>query len=303
MPKTFFDRLRDYYNSVASVLRGEAEAASIFPNSTDIGMSRERVYAEFLKQHAPTKCNIFLGGFLFDEDGAESKQLDIIITTDTAPCFNFHNQDGSGKSFSPVEGTLGVVSVKSTLNKNELFDALSGIASIPPTRSLEGRLPYGFQVKDYDDWPIKIIYASKGIAPDTLLTYLDEYYQINPSIPNNRRPNFIHVAGSCFIARAMQGMIARSKEDPTVSDLLPVGSYTLTTTSSDLQAIVWTLDQLQQKAVASTQILFSYNHLLNKYSDRPNPSFNSDPVGTGRIQISRAGIHVFVHHSAANRAG
>jgi len=116
MAKNFFVRLRNYYINVAKVLRGEADAASVFANTTDIGVSRELVYSEFLKQHAPSKCNVFLGGFLFDYDGAESKQLDIIITTDTAPRFNFHNKDGSGKSFSPVEGTLGIVSIKSTLN-------------------------------------------------------------------------------------------------------------------------------------------------------------------------------------------
>ena len=44
-------------------------------------MSRELAYAEFIKQHAPSKCDVFLGGYLFDDDGAESKQLDIIITT------------------------------------------------------------------------------------------------------------------------------------------------------------------------------------------------------------------------------
>jgi len=92
MTQTFFDRLRAYYTKVAEVLRGEADATSIFPNPTDIGTSRESIYKEFLKQHLPSKCNVFLGGYLFDDDGAESKQLDIIITTDTTPCFNFANE-------------------------------------------------------------------------------------------------------------------------------------------------------------------------------------------------------------------
>jgi hypothetical protein len=69
VPTNFFVRLRKYYLNVAQVLRGEADAASVFPNTTDIGMSREKVYADFLRQHAPSKCNVFLGGFLFDDDG------------------------------------------------------------------------------------------------------------------------------------------------------------------------------------------------------------------------------------------
>ncbi len=268
MTQTFFDRLRVYYTTVASVLRGEAEAASVFANTTDIGMSREKVYAEFLKQHAPSKCNVFLGGFLFDEDGVESKQLDIIITTDTAPCFNFHNKDGSGKSFSPVEGTLGVVSVKSTLNRAELFDALGGISSIPPTRSLDGRINTLLQIKNYDNWPLKIVYASNGITPATLLEHLTEYYFLNPSIPLNRRPDFIHVAGSCLIVRVQTGMSLHNLGSGSVEPLT-IGNYQLITTNPDLQAIVWTLNQLQQVATASTHILFSYGSLINKISGLP----------------------------------
>jgi len=268
MAQNFFDRLRTYYTKVAEVLRGEADAASVFANTTDIGMSRELAYAEFLKQHAPSKCNVFLGGFLFDDDGTESKQLDIIITTDTAPRFNFHNKDGSGKSFSPVEGTLGVVSVKSTLNRAELFDALGGIASIPPTRVLEGRVNVLLKIKNYDDWPVKIVYASKGIAPDTLLAHINEYYVAHPEIPLSRRPNFIHVAGSCLIVRAQEGMSLHDRGSGT-TESLTLGTYHLVTTDSDLQAIVWTLNQLQQNATASTHILFSYGSLINKVSGLP----------------------------------
>jgi hypothetical protein len=263
MAQNFFVRLRLYYNKVAEVLRGEADAASVFANTTDIGMSRELTYAEFLKQHAPSKCNVFLGGFLFDDDGVESKQLDIIITTDTSPRFNFHNKDGAGKSFSPVEGTLGVVSIKSTLNRNELFDALGGIASIPPTRSLEGRVNDLLNIPNYDDWPVKIIYASNGIAPETLLIHLNDYYSENSGIPLNRRPNFIHVVGSCLIFRAKEGMSLHNPESGTALSLAP-GNYHLVTIDSDLQAIIWTLNQLQLNATASTHILFSYASLINK---------------------------------------
>ncbi len=268
MPQNFFSRLRAYYIKVAEVLRGEADAASVFANTTDIGISRELVYAEFLKQHAPSKCNVFLGGFLFDDDGAESKQLDILITTDTAPRFNFHNKDGSGKSFSPVEGTLGVVSVKSTLNRAELFDSLGGIASIPPTRPLGRRVNTLLKINNYDDWPIKIVYASKGIAPETLLAHMNEYYTQNPAVPLNRRPHFIHVAGSCLLVRAQEGMSIHDRGSGTAVPL-PLGTYHLMTTDPDLQAIIWTLNQLQQNATASTHILFSYDSIINKVNGLP----------------------------------
>jgi hypothetical protein len=147
--KPFYDRLTSYFTKVGEVLRGEAEVASIFPNSSDIGVSRELIYLEFLKQHAPSKCNVYLGGFLFGEDGDESNQLDIIISTDTAPRYNFHNPDGKGKSFAPVEGCLGIASIKSKLDKAQLIDSLNGIASIPKTKSLEKRVNPMFKINDY----------------------------------------------------------------------------------------------------------------------------------------------------------
>jgi hypothetical protein len=265
MAQNFFARLRSYFEKVGAVLRGEADSASIFPNPTDIGMSRERVYMEFLRQHAPSKCNVFSGGFLFDMLGAESRQLDLIITTDTAPRYDFHNRDGSGKSFSPVEGTLGVVSIKSTLNKDELGDALEGLASVPPTQSLAGRLPFGLEILRYDDWPYKVVYASDGIAGETLLGHLHDFYRENSSIPFSRRPNLIHVAGKYIVLRAVPGVLIGSADSPNLPATQPeLGTFHLITRSPDLHGILWALNSLQQVAQASSEIRFDYGELINK---------------------------------------
>jgi hypothetical protein len=275
LPGPFFQRLRAYYEKVAEVLRGEAAAASIFPNPTDVGMSREQVYAEFLRQHAPSKCNVFLGGFLFGEDGSESGQLDVIITTDTAPRFDFHNRDGRGKAFSPVEGTLGVASIKSGLDQRELEDSLRGIAAIPPTASLDGRVPMTVEIFNYDDWPFKIIYASSGIKGATLLQHLQTFYTLNPDIPIGRRPNIIHVSGQCVIMRVTRGMAVydintRKQETPTA------GEFRLFTTKPDLMAIVWSLHYLQEMAAISTDIYYPYGNMINSIFDFPE--LNSGPV-------------------------
>jgi len=253
MAQNFFDRLRDYYLDVAKVLRGEAAAASIFANTSDIGLAREKVYLEFLKQ---------LGGFLFDDEGAESKQIDIIVTTDTTPKFDFHNQDGSGKSFSPVEGTLGIASIKSSLDKDQLFDALAGIASIPPTKSLDGRLSLGVQITGYDDWPYKIVYSSDGLKGATILEHLKTYYDQHPEIPISRRPNIIHVAGKYVIVRAMKGMKINK---PGMEEITPeIGTFAYLDRDADLQAILWVLHSLQQKASHSAEISYNYLHYMKK---------------------------------------
>jgi hypothetical protein len=40
------------------VLRGKAEAASIFRNTSDVGLERELICSIFLKQQVPSKCNV-----------------------------------------------------------------------------------------------------------------------------------------------------------------------------------------------------------------------------------------------------
>lgn len=262
MPKPFIERLRDYYTDVGKVLRGEANVASVFPNPSDIGLSREQAYAEFLRQHAPSKCNVEFGGFLFDEDGAESKQLDIIITTDTAPRFDFAKREG-GKVFSPVEGTLGVISVKSTLDRKNLFEALDNLASIPPTKPLGNRVNPLAKIPNYDDWPVKVIYANDGVSGETLLQHIDEFYGSRPEIPVTRKPNFIHVIGKYLFARATPGVSVRNMKTGRDKDLT-IGNFYGISADVDLSGLAWVVNALQQNATASNHINFRYAEIFNK---------------------------------------
>lgn len=262
MAESFSDYLRSYYLRVAEVLRGEAEAASVFPNSSDKGNARERIYIDFLRQHVPSKCTVFAGGYLFDDDGAMSKQLDIIVITDTTPQFNLLNKDGAGKSFSPVEGTVAVVSVKSCLDKKQLHDALWGFASIPATRPLTGRGNPFVQFFNYEHWPLKIIYASDGISVATFLGHLNDFYTANDEIPFARRPDIVHVAGKYLV---MRNQLSSSLSDAETGE--PVESpaeYLPIVQNADLHAIALVTHQIQQHATATTHIAFGYAELVNK---------------------------------------
>lgn len=269
MPQNFFARLHGYFEKVGAVLRGEADAASIFPNTSDIGGSRERVYVEFLKLHAPAKCNVFLGGFLFATDGSESRQIDVIVTTDMAPRFDLYNRDGSGKSFAPVEGTLAVASIKSTLNKHELEDALAGFAAIPATQSLSGRqVPY-LTIENYPDWPYKILYASNGISPEALQQHLEAFFVAHPEVPLERRPNMIHVAGKYLLLRVLPGMTFRAGSTGHPLQRPDAGTYLMITRTPDVQAIVVALSAIQQHAQSSAHILYAYDELIDKVTRPP----------------------------------
>jgi hypothetical protein len=260
MADNFHDRLRAYYMEVARVLRGQADSASIFPNPTDKGMSREEVYATFLKQHVPSKCNVVYGGFLFHQDGRESRQVDIIVTCDSAPQFNlFH------KTFAPVEGTLCAVSVKSNLTGTELDDALDGFASIPPTQPLGRRANPLLPIADYDDWPVKVLYASKGSSPSTLHKRLTDFYALNPEIPYSRRPNFIHIAGSCLLARVVRDFKVIGPEGAEMAE----GNYfRVEGPQMDAGAIAWVLYEIQKLASISTHIYFRYDQLMDHVMEK-----------------------------------
>lgn len=265
MPKPFYERLRQYYEDLAAVLRDEARVASMLPNSSDVGGSREKVYAEFLRQHAPSKCNVFFGGFLFDLEGNESRQMDVVVTTDTTPQFNFLNRDGSGKAFAPVEGTVAVAAIKSSLDKAQLEDALLGIASIPEMQSLRGRISRTYWISNYEDWPHKIIYASDGIAGKTLKSHIDAFYVQHPEIPIHRRPDLIHVVGKYAIKRVTEKTALLGSDGAAAGAEL--NSFVLLDTYPDVQAIMMALDHLQQYVSASSHIVFFYGEIVNKVSD------------------------------------
>ena len=266
MTKLFYDRLAIYYKGVADELIAKSRRASGLANTTDIGNIRESAYAEFLKQHLPKKCDIFFGGFLFGQDGSESKQLDVIITTDTSPRFEFGSGSQIRKSFSPVDGCLGVVSIKSNLTRDELLDAVSGFESIPSKQVLDGKINPLVQIPDYDDWPTKVIYAADGLSGETIMQHLKDLYDAKPDVPSSRRPNYIHVGNKYLISRIKKGMTYTT---PTVqlSGEENVGEFFLTNYLPDLQAISWVLTDLQHRSVGASHINYSYGYLINAVLD------------------------------------
>ena len=146
MSETVFAKLADYYIGVVEELTHQAKQAGLLTNSTDVGTEKEEVYRRFLERHAPSRCEAFLGGYLFDIEGNRSKQIDVIVTAGSSPRFEM----GLGnQAIAPLEGTIAIAQVKSNLNKRTLIDALNNLASIPSLRDFNGVLaPY---LKHFDD--------------------------------------------------------------------------------------------------------------------------------------------------------
>ncbi|MGA3406939.1 MAG: DUF6602 domain-containing protein [Candidatus Bathyarchaeia archaeon] len=260
MPQPFFQRLSDYYANIARVLQGEAEASSIFPNPTDVGSSREKIYAEVLRLHVPSSCNVLQGGFLFGQDGTESKQIDVLVTEGTSMQYKFLTRGESGKAFACVDGCLAVVSVKSTLNSAELEDSLFCFSSIPEKQPLTAdRLPPLLTIKGYDDWPYKIIYASDGAKPETILDTLSHFYKEHPEIPLHKRPNLVHVIGKYAIIRILKG--GMKTRDGT---LLEPNSFHVNPDLHGVVGLIFALSEIQNTVAASKVIYYNYMKIINQ---------------------------------------
>ncbi|WP_106225866.1 DUF6602 domain-containing protein [Legionella pneumophila] len=72
-----------------------------------------------LSAHLPSSCNVYKEGFLFDQNGRESKQLDVIITNAKVIQFNFHYPE-QDKTFACIDGCIRVASIKSLLAYSDL---------------------------------------------------------------------------------------------------------------------------------------------------------------------------------------
>ena len=275
MSKPFFKRLEKYFSHVGKTLREESEAASIFDNKTDIGVSREHSYASFLKEHIPSQCNVFFGGFLFDFEGNESKQIDLIVTGKDALKFNLNSKDDTGKSFTCIDGCVAVVGIKSNLNSHELENSLDNFASLPQKRNIENRIDNFINKKKtdpnalktmpflkidnnfYDDWPFKIIYASKGVGIKTAVETIENFYQNHSDIPDWKKPNMIHVAGNYVIAK----IPSNGAKDPTGKELKP-NSFHAMPEFSDAYGLLKAAIGIQNVASISSRVFYNYSNLF-----------------------------------------
>ena len=121
------DKLKRYFNSISDTLHSKANAAGVFHGKGDIGQCREVICTEFLEKHISQRFKIGRGGEIFGTNPQKySGQIDIIINHDMSPAFKENSLVRC-----PIESVVAAISVKSTLDKSQLFDALSNLASIP----------------------------------------------------------------------------------------------------------------------------------------------------------------------------
>lgn len=93
-----------------------------------------------------------------------------------------------------VESVVAAISVKSFLSRDELFDSLGNIASIPqPSAEVVQPGLLGKPFLDYQTcMPSSFVFAFDGMSLETCLKHVRDYYKANPT-PINRIPRSIIV--------------------------------------------------------------------------------------------------------------
>jgi len=253
-------KIYDYFNNVAKVISKEADVSSIFPNTTDVGLTREEILKKFLENHLPQRCVIIKGGYIFDFKENESKQMDLMILNDLTLQFN-HFSDRGNKSFAAIEGCYAAISIKSKLDKQALIDSLDGFASIPKTPeikinpTLKSKLPKLL--------PIRIIFAYDGLDPSTITSHLTDYYNKHDDISSNEVVDHIIVNDQYIIVKVgEEGATLQNgkKVEPntfvpvTVTGSKQIGAYSL----------LYMINRLQKMSNLGTQMILDFGHYVDK---------------------------------------
>lgn len=198
----FFERFRDYFQRIANSLQEEKYSTAIFPNAPDKGATREDILKEFFERHLPMRSAVIKGGFIFDSNGNESEQMDLIIINDLTLQFKQFDGEKSSKSFNLVEGCYAAISVKSNLNKRDIFDSLDKLASIPVMPDMSKKINPLLRLDEIDvsNLPHKIVFGFEGLSLQKTLEHVNNYYFMK-DVPENRKADTIILNNNFIIIR------------------------------------------------------------------------------------------------------
>jgi len=119
--------MQRHYAGLAKRMLSELESISDqMSHSGEKGRNNEAILVEFLRRRLPTRYTVSTGKVVAT-GGQESGQIDVIVHDRLeTPAF----VDAHAWSLVPVESVYAVISVKTTLTKPELRDALASLASV-----------------------------------------------------------------------------------------------------------------------------------------------------------------------------
>ena len=174
--------MKTYFNNLAHIIDATSIGASFNEHRPDTGANREEILIEILNNHIPHCLTAINGGNIINIEGEKSKQIDVIIKNNLFPKFEQYK-----KTSVITESVVGVISVKSFLDKKALEESIENVASVPKFSKITLSLSNsslqrtGLQEEFTANWPYRAIFAYGGIDPDTLYRYALEYYNAHPT--------------------------------------------------------------------------------------------------------------------------
>jgi len=116
--------LYDYFRRSADVLLAEYERSKVQESSANLGYNRELFCNKFLSCVLPPRLTLRRGE-VWDSQGNQTGQLEIVILRDDTPSLTFGEADAY-----LAEGIFAVVEVKSNLSRAKLQEALSTLKRV-----------------------------------------------------------------------------------------------------------------------------------------------------------------------------
>jgi hypothetical protein len=194
-------KLRKYYQGIVDRMLSELHSISDqMSHMGEKGRNNERLLVDFLNRHLPMKYSVTTGKVVSAE-GMESNQVDVIIRDrfHTPPFITSPVWD-----LVPVETVYAVISVKTTLDRSELDNAIQNIQSVRRLNQVAA--------EEYENESRRKIPPSDLLRTPGLIFSLTSSWQsidatdkafrklIEP-IEDDFRPNGVIIADACFIRR------------------------------------------------------------------------------------------------------
>ncbi|WIE79247.1 DUF6602 domain-containing protein [Curtobacterium sp. MCSS17_016] len=153
-----------------------------FSHNLSKGESAEHAVRSFLVKHMPRRFGVGAGQ-VFDRWGAETNQLDIILTNDDQPL----NHGSHDAGYYLAEGTSGMAEVKTTLTKQTLQDIVKKGQSVrsltpdPPQKNELMSITQSDGVRFIDSFPFFAVAFETSLAQDRVLALLNEVAPVDIS--------------------------------------------------------------------------------------------------------------------------
>lgn len=200
-------RLAEYFTLLADKIEIESKVGGLSAHRSDKGTIRERLVEHFLAKHLPRRLKPFLGGTVYGTDGAESSQIDVLVSSDIGVNFEEHE-----KMFVAVENLAAAISVKSYLNKATIVDSFDNLASIPQIdpRVLSFKLGDSQSFPTFiSDHPSMFVFAYDGVSLETCTSHIQDYLNEHPNTPANRLPLAVIVNKEYFVKLEKKASLTR----------------------------------------------------------------------------------------------